>query len=121
MKELIISVNKQLVEKTGESHNIINPDRLDAIQGRIANSYYPEHFAFDAAIVVQGVAHDHPFEQGNKRTGFAMMKAIILENNHVLTATEDESYQFIMDVINGMELTDIANWILMNIRHTPLI
>ncbi len=120
MKELIVRVNKQLVKKTGESHNIINPDILDAIQGRIASSYYPDHFAFDAAMVVQGVAHDHPFEQGNKRTGFAMMKAIILENNHILTATEDESYQFIIDVVNGMELEDIANWILMNIQHTTL-
>ncbi len=117
MKELIIRVNKQLVKKTGESHNIINPDRLDAIQGRIESSYYPEHFVFDAAMVVQGVVHDHPFEQGNKRTGFAMMKAIILENNHILTATEDESYQFIIDVVNGMELEEIANWILMNISH----
>jgi death on curing protein len=116
MIDLIISANQQIVEMTGETHSVLRPDRLEALVGRIENSYYSEHFAFDAAILIQGIAHDHPFEQGNKRTGFAMMKAVILENRHILTANEDNTYDFVLAVVEGMEIEEIANWILLNIR-----
>jgi len=65
-----------------------------------------------AASYAAGIVHNHPFLDGNKRTGF-MVAAVFLEvNGHVLIATEESVVQNMLALAAGkVKEADYAVWL----------
>lgn len=69
----IIEFNRLIVESTGETHRLLDMGRLEGALHRPRNLYLYEGRRDVVALATSllfGIALDHPFEQGNKRTGF---------------------------------------------------
>lgn len=64
--------NRIAVEKTGETHFLRDQGLLEGALARVQNLFFYEGGdAADLCVrLMLGVAAAHPFEQGNKRTGF---------------------------------------------------
>ena len=54
----------------------------------------------------------HPFIDGNKRTGFLLGASFLLDYDIVLIASEDERYQFVIDISTGtLSCEEIVIWL----------
>lgn len=54
-----------------------------------------------AATLGYSLIQNHPFVDGNKRTGHAAMELFLVLNGQEITATEDEQYDIILKVAAG--------------------
>jgi len=67
-----------------------------------------QHYAYGspdiielAAIYTTGIVRNHPFVDGNKRTGFATGIAFLLLNDVVFKASEEEATQAVLALAAG--------------------
>ena len=101
--EIATAVNQRVCETYGGAPGVRDMDRLDAAIERLYSGYI-EHPLMKAAAILQSIAHDHPFHDGNKRTGYALMQSLIFSSGFKLKMTEDEKYALVMDAVNGKDL-----------------
>ena len=59
-----------------------------------------------------GIARDHPFVDGNKRTALVAMRTFLLLNEVDLKASQDEKYLTILSLAQGkLTEAELADWI----------
>lgn len=72
---------------------------------------YPTIFD-KASILGFSLIKNHPFVDGNKRIGHYAMEMFLGLNGYKLTASEDEMYNFTLDITtNKMGKKDIVKWL----------
>ena len=72
---------------------------------------YPSPYEKTAAIL-ESIIQNHPFIDGNKRTGFLLSSTLLLENNISITASEDEKYDFVIKVsVSEFRFDEIIDWL----------
>ena len=54
-----------------------------------------------AASLLESLLNNHPFVDGNKRTGYVLTRLFLLNNNYDIEATQQEKYDFIIDIASG--------------------
>lgn len=54
-----------------------------------------------AAAYLFHLAMNHPFLDGNKRTAFAVMDTFLRLNGFVLTLTQSQKYELVLEVVEG--------------------
>jgi death on curing protein len=65
-----------------------------------------------AAAYAIGIARNHPFHDGNKRTAWVVMEVFLLKNSHELLATDRESLPIMLSVADGsLSEEDFAAWL----------
>jgi death-on-curing protein len=86
-----LAIHSELLARFGGSDGLRDPGRLDAALDRPKNLFaYENPDIFElAASYAHGIVVNHPFIDGNKRTGF-VTAALFLESNGLrLIATEE--------------------------------
>ncbi len=84
-----------------------------------------QHFAYSApdlielaALYTGGIVCNHPFVDGNKRTGFAVGTAFLELNGFVFQATEEEATQTVLALAAGeLDETGYAEWLRANTKR----
>lgn len=51
-----------------------------------------------AAAILESIVKSHPFIDGNKRTGYVLMRLVLMNFGKDIQATQDEKYDFIIAV-----------------------
>jgi death-on-curing protein len=65
------------------------------------------------------VVRNHPFVDGNKRTGFAIGVAFLELNGFVFQASEEDVIQAVLALAAGqLDETGYATWLRRNVRRT---
>ena len=73
-----------------------------------------------AAAYVYHIAKNHPFVDGNKRTGFAVCVAFLRMNGWNLDTSETAAEKFVLDVVTGTQTKDsAAEWLAANAKRRP--
>lgn len=74
--------------------------------------YDTPDYAALAAAYSYGIARNHPFLDGNKRTAFVAMELFLVLNGYVLNATDVECVMTMLSVATGdMDEMSFAEWI----------
>lgn len=69
-----------------------------------------------AAALGESLIVNHPFIDGNKRTGFIAMAALLEDEGYSLTATQEEAYNFTIKIATGeIKFEQIVEWLRLNI------
>lgn len=77
----------------------------------MGNDLYPSIYD-KAAQLCYGIANNHPFTDGNKRTALHSMYVYLIINGFDVTATQQEVENLIIDVAAGnMTNTELAEWL----------
>ena len=72
---------------------------------------YPTVFE-KAAALTESIIINHPFIDGNKRTGFLAMLIILEIGNLKITASNDATYNFTIQISTGeMKFEEIVLWL----------
>lgn len=94
-----VEINRAEVAETGENYALLRSDLLESAIARLQNHY---NYTGDcdilqlAVILMVAIAKNHPFEQGNKRTGFTAGLVFMAVNGYQLTwDSEDIALEFI--------------------------
>lgn len=70
-----------------------------------------------AAAYMSGIVRNHPFIDGNKRTGFVIGVLFLELNGYRFTATEEDAAQAVMNLAAGtLDESELAAWIRANSR-----
>ncbi|HEX7823024.1 MAG TPA: type II toxin-antitoxin system death-on-curing family toxin [Sphingobium sp.] len=103
VEELII-FNRLAVEETGEPFLVKDQGLLESAWGKPQHHWHygEEDVVVLAVALMMGVARNHAFEQGNKRTAFAAADAFLYLNGYELHATDySEFADLIVQAITG--------------------
>jgi death on curing protein len=62
--------------------------------------------------LIESIVKNHPFVDGNKRTGYVLMRMLLSAYSKDISTTEEEKYDFVINVAAGKwDYDQILNWI----------
>ena len=108
----VLTVHSELIKTYGGSFGVRDLESLQSALNRPFqtfgdNELYPTP-QLKAAAVIQSLITNHPFVDGNKRIGYFMARAILLNYNLDITASENEKYDFVISIAEGkLEIEEI--------------
>ena len=114
-KERILLIHSMVIDETGGSHGvrdmhaILSLEQLPS-QKAFGEELYPTIF-IKAAVYARNIIFNHPFVDGNKRTGMTAAIVFMENNGYKFYAREGEVEQFALEIIHKKhQLKTIANW-----------
>ncbi len=114
--EQILFLHARLVAETGGSHGVRDLNMLLSAVGRPQVSFnnqdlYPDMFA-KAGALMDSLIRNHPFLDGNKRTGVAAAALFLRINGFRLDARNAELEKFTLEVASSQHTMDeIVVWL----------
>ena len=120
LKEALF-IHRLAIEKFGGSEGVRDMGLLEsAIQRPHATFDQQELYPTPvdkAAATIESIVKNHPFSDGNKRTGYILMRLILLKAEMDIQATEAEKYTFVIKIAEGkLDFDEIRFWIKNNIK-----
>ena len=117
--EQVLFIHSRLVTETGGSHGVRDLGLLESAVARPRATFdgkelYPDLFTKTAALM-DSLINNHPFLDGNKRTGITAAGLFLLLNRCKLTASPQDLETITLRVaMEGMEVSALATWIRKN-------
>lgn len=111
---VILAVHDELIAEHGGSAGIRDRGLLDSALARPLNlaAYAKPDHADLAACYGIGIAKNHPFVDGNKRTAFVAVELFLTLNGWKLTASDTDAVIAMLAVAAGkLDATGFAEWI----------
>jgi death on curing protein len=114
--EEAIQIHELLIQRFGGSEGLRDPEALKSALARPYQTFEEQELyptpEEKASAVLESIISNHPFLDGNKRIGFVLMKLILLEAGLSISTTQEEVYNFIIQVASGEhDILSIMNWI----------
>lgn len=113
--ELHIQLEKTFILSSGIRDEKLLASAVNIpFQTFMGNDLYPSIYD-KAAQLCYGIAKNHPFTDGNKRTALHSMYVYLIINGFDITATQQEVEDLIIDVAAGkMTNTELVQWLRKN-------
>ena len=114
--EDILKLHELSIERFGGSHGIREPGLLESAISRPfqtfdGNELYPSVIQKSSALV-ESLVKNHPFVDGNKRTGAIALVAFLEEEGFSFLADEESFYNLIISISTGERSFDeIVTWL----------
>jgi death-on-curing protein len=114
--EQVLFLHARLIEETGGSHGLRDLGRLESATAHPqaadgGQDLVPDVFS-KAAALMDSLVHDHPFVDGNKRTGITAAALFLVRNGYRLTTTNPELEAFTRRVAEARpDIAEIADWL----------
>lgn len=108
-------LHKRLIERFGGAPGIRDMGLLESALARPQSGYYKTLFE-QAAALMQSLAINHAFVDGNKRVAFAMTAIFLRLNGYLLRVQADNGESFLIDqvITQSADLEVIARWLQKN-------
>jgi death-on-curing protein len=115
-EDVVLAVHLRQLAEHGGSEGIRDEGLLQSALARpqnlLAYGSPPPDLADLAAAYAYGIARNHPFVDGNKRTALIVSRLFLLLNGMDLAATQEEKYStFLALAAGGLSKEDLANWV----------
>jgi death-on-curing protein len=114
--ELVVGIHQILIKKYGGPSGIRDEAALHSAVNRPYQTFDGEELyetsVEKAAALIESLIKNHPFIDGNKRTGYVTMRILLKKNQKDVKATEEEKYEFVIRIAAGeSEFEEIKQWI----------
>jgi len=112
----VMVLHARLIQRTGGSGGVRDMSLLESALARPHATFgqddlYPDLWS-KAAALMHSLIRNHPFVDGNKRTGLAAVAIFLELNGYVLAASNQAVLEFTRQVaVGGMELAEMATWL----------
>ena len=116
LEETVIAIHSRQISEHGGGEGLRDAGLLSSALARPRNllTYTkprPDIAALAAAHAF-GIARDHPFVDGNKRTALVAARTFLIVNGVDLDATQDEKYLTFLELAKGtLAEEELADWI----------
>ncbi len=120
LKESILAIHNMLIAEHGGDPGIRDDGLLESALARPINLASYENKASISQIAAEyayGIAKNHPFMDGNKRTAFVACVVFLEINGQEFAASEEEAYLVMDGLAAGtVSLEDLVDWIAKNTK-----
>lgn len=109
-------IHQILITKFGGSNGIRDMGTLESALARPFQTFenidlYPNTL-HKAAALIESLLMNHPFVDGNKRTGYVLMRLYLINSGMDILATQTEKYNFVISIASGkIKLEEIVEWL----------
>jgi death-on-curing protein len=115
-KGLVLAIHARQISEHGGSAELRDEGLLESALARAQQLHAYGEPAPDladlAAALVYGLARNHPFVDGNKRTAHVAYRTFILLNGAELVATDEDKYLAMLTLAEGrLSERDFATWL----------
>jgi death on curing protein len=115
-QSLALAIHDRQLAEHGGSEGLRDPGLLESAlakpQQRLACADPPPDLANLAASLAHGLARNHPFIDGNKRTAYVCYRTFLLLNGAELQADDEEKYLSILALAEAkLGERDFAGWL----------
>jgi death-on-curing protein len=115
----VLFIHSRLVAETGGSHGVRDLGLLESAVARPRATFDGKELYLDlftkAAALMDSLINNHPFVDGNKRTGVTAAGMFLRINGWKLTASpEDLEACTLLVATGGMEVAGLAGWLRKN-------
>ena len=117
--EQVLFIHARLIVETGGEHDIRDLELLQSAVSRPqavfdGKELYP-NIHTKAAALLESLINNHPFVDGNKRTGITAAAMFLQINNYSLTVSNQELESFVLSIASGEQTIDsIMEWLKLN-------
>ncbi len=123
-KRLTLAIHDRQLSEYGGSAGVREENLLESALARPQQLYAygepPPDLADLAATLAYGLARNHPFVDGNKRTAYVVYRTFLLVNDADLIVSKEEKYVHILALAEGkLELEEFAAWLRAHIQIAP--
>jgi len=117
--EDILQVHQFSINRYGGSNGVREMGSLESAIARPFQTFGSEDLYIiifeKAAALGESLIVNHPFVDGNKRTGFLAMTSLLEEDGYLLIATQEEAYNFTIKIAMGeTKFEEIIEWLKQN-------
>ena len=109
-------IHKLVIEMFGGSHGIRDYNGLESALARPFQTFDNQDLYLNtllkAASLIESILINHPFIDGNKRTGYVLLRIFLIQNGIDILASQEEKYVFIIGVASGtLKYDQILDWL----------
>ena len=101
----VLEIYSRVMEQSGGSVGILNLGALESAAAQPRMTFHGEELyptiVEKASALGFSLIQNHPFVDGNKRTGHAAMEAFLMFNGYEISASVDEQAGIILGVASG--------------------
>lgn len=111
-----LNIHNILIDRFGGGKGVRDKGALEASLARPFSTFdnvelYPSPIE-KASAVLESIVINHPFVDGNKRTGYVLMRLILLENGLDINSSQEDKYEMVIGVSKGeLRIDDIQAWL----------
>ena len=113
----VVAAHDALIRKHGGAQGIRDEGALASALMRPQIGYY-EGLIQEAAAMMESLAMNHPFIDGNKRVAFAVTDAFLRLNGHFIDCDNEEAYAFFMNLFEtgAFRFSQLNGWLEEHVR-----
>ena len=113
----VVAMHRSLIEEFGGAYDILDQPALESALLRPQIGYY-DSIVQEAAALMESLAVNHPFIDGNKRVAFFVTDAFLRMNGHYIDCDNYEAYRFFMSLFesNSFRYDNLLPWLNDNVR-----
>ena len=107
-----LELHEALIEIFGGSHGVRDVGALESALMRPQIGYY-ESILEEAAAMMESIAINHPFIDGNKRVAFAATEGFLRANGYRIYCDDMEAYRLFMRLFetNSFRFRELLAWL----------
>ena len=113
-RALVLAIHDEMIAVFGGEGDLRDSDLLDSALDRPRNlfTYGNDPTLFDlAAVLCHGLAKNHPFLDGNKRTALLAARAFLFLNGYAFEPNEVDEVEMMVRVADGrIDQDTLAPW-----------
>ncbi|WP_368415372.1 type II toxin-antitoxin system death-on-curing family toxin [Falsiroseomonas sp.] len=112
--ETALAIHEEQIGEHGGGEGVRDRGLLESAMARPRNAwgYGVTDLCVLAAALGHGIARNHPFVDGNKRTAFVVVETFLILNGAELGASDAESVVAMLDLAAGeMTEDEFADWL----------
>ncbi len=115
--EEVVAIHDIAVDEFGGSLGLRDAGALESAIMRPQLGYY-DGILDEAAALLESLAMNHPFVDGNKRTAFFATDTFLRKNGRYIDCDNDEAYAFIMQLFatNSFRFAQLREWLEEKVR-----
>lgn len=112
----VLEIHQVLIRQFGGSQGVRDENSLKSalerpFSGFGQTEFYPKPEE-KAGAILESIVKNHPFIDGNKRTGYVLMRLVMMNFGKDIRATQDEKYDFVMAIASGqLDFQEVVTWI----------
>lgn len=118
--EEIIAIHEALIGEFGGTLGIHDEGALISALMRPQLGYY-DGLIQEAAALMESLANNHPFLDGNKRVAFFVTDTFLRMNGHFIDCDNKEAYQFFMRLFEtgSFRFAELEAWLEAKVQSLP--
>ncbi len=119
LREVVDIHDDQILQFGGEP-GLRDAGALDSAIMRPQIGYY-DGIIEEAAALLESLAMNHPFVDGNKRTAFAATEVFLRINGSFIDCDSLEAYNHFMELFetNSFRFAELVTWLTDNVKPLP--